>query len=194
MTRNDERQRADVIDNEIWSWECIGDNQGAVFLGVWQARAYVTERSDGWYAAGEGQKAGPDYVYRLPGGAAPRGPYSRASAERIARQMIGLAADASRPDPRQLVLYQPQSGPGWHENEAQEITGGRWMLSANGIAHSCEICAAVITSGWSDGPWKQARRFVCSTHVLIYPEDRPGRSLRAAARGGQKAPPVSSGD
>src|SRR5947199_10207753 len=92
-------------NTEAWSWTCVGIHQGPAFLGPWQARAYVAEQPKGWYASAEGEKRGPEYTYRLPGRNLPLGPYTQEQAESIARQMIGLAPDASPPPPDLLVLY-----------------------------------------------------------------------------------------
>src|SRR3954469_293579 len=95
-----------MTESESRNWECIASNDGPAFLGSWQAQAFVAEGPLGWYAAGEGFKTGPEYVYRLPGRRAPSGPHTHYAAEGIARQMIGLAADASCLAPDQLVLFQ----------------------------------------------------------------------------------------
>src|ERR1043165_8876872 len=102
------------IDTQNWAWECVGTHQGPGFLGAWQARAFVTERPQGWYASAEGQRVGREYTYRLPGRNLPCGPYTRERAESMARQMIGLAPDASVPPADRLVLYQA-AGPGGRE-------------------------------------------------------------------------------
>jgi hypothetical protein len=164
------------IDTETWPWECVGAHQGPGFLGAWQARAYVAERPQGWYASAEGQKIGREYTYRLPGRNVPCGPYPRDRAVSVARQMIGLAPDASVPPADQLVLYQVPSPSGREVREAKDVTGRPWTPFTGGRLQDCAICGEQITGGWAEGRWKEAHLHVCAAHVDLRFEPRPAES------------------
>lgn len=164
-------QRSAEVNN--WPWECVGTHEGAAFLGSWQARAYIAERPGGWYASADGWKAGPEYTYHLPGRNTASGPYTREQAESPAREMIGLAPDASIPPATQLVLYQGPTGTGREGREAKDVTGRRWMPYTGTQARSCTICGRAITTGWSQGRGIEAQHHVCEAHVEVHLEARP---------------------
>ncbi|HMA34508.1 MAG TPA: hypothetical protein VKY74_08505 [Chloroflexia bacterium] len=165
-----------VTNTQSWAWECVGIHQGPAFLGAWEAQAYIAEQPKGWYAGAEGYKTGAEYIYRLPGRNAPSGPYPREHAERIARQMIGLAPDATVPPPDHLILYQIPGVPGREAREAKDVTGRRWTPSTGGPSHPCSICGVLITGGWSQGRWKDSYHHVCNEHVEVRNEVRPAES------------------
>jgi len=162
-----------TTDTQAWPWECVGVNQGPAYLGPWQARAFVAERPKGWYVSAEGQKNGPEYTYRLPGRNWPTGPYPRDQAEGIARQMIGLAPDASVWPADRLVLYRPPVPPARGSREAKDVTGRMWTPFTGAIPKTCGICGVEITGGWAQGSWRDAYHHVCDDHVELREEIRP---------------------
>src|SRR5207237_356968 len=143
------------------------------FLGLWNARAYVAECPKGWYASAEGQQQGPEYTYRLPGCVSPTGPFTRERAESIARQMIGLAPDATVPPADRLVRYLAARPVGRSSLEAKDVTGRRWAPGTGNKPEPCSICGQLISDGWVQGRWIEAQHRVCSDHVEVHNEPRP---------------------
>jgi hypothetical protein len=167
----------EVGEAENWAWQCVGHNENPAFLGPWDADAYIVERPAGWYICADGRKIGAEYIYRLPGRGVPSGPYTRERAESLARQMIGLGADATPPAPDHLVLYQAGGIGGRDGREAKDVTGRRWVFTSGGSTpRSCSICDAPITTGWSQGRWVDARHYVCLEHVEMRDEARPAEA------------------
>src|SRR5207248_1788665 len=114
--------------------------------------------------------------YRLPGRNVPCGPYTRDRAESVARQMIGLGADASVPPADQLILYQAPALAGRDVRAAKDVTGRPWTPFTGGPVQECAICGEQITGGWAQGRWKEAQFHVCATHVDLRREARPAES------------------
>jgi hypothetical protein len=162
-----------AVGAEEWPWECVGTHEGAGFLGPWEARAYVVEHGGGWYASADGRQIGTEYTYRLPGCGAPTGPYTRERAEGLARQMIGLAPDASVPPPDRLVLFLTP-GPGARQAlDAKDVTGRRWTFTNSNKPQPCSLCNELVNEGWAQGRWGEAPRHICPAHVELRNEARP---------------------